>query len=305
MKYNIYCIKNEINGKIYIGYTSKTINERFNTHKKNAKKKINRRLYDAMNKYGCENFTIYEIDEVFDIQSAQEIESWYIYIFGSNKSKYGYNMTYGGDGGYTLSKWTDDDKKKLYDHQKIKREDTFMERYGVKTPTQLDWVKKKISNAHKSKTISENHKNSISKTIKEKIKKGEFIPNTSGLKKGHIVGKFNHSNKTKERLSKFRLGKKYEDVMNTDTVIRLKETHRNMFIGKNNPLYVENLNINDQKQFIKFLIENKTIGHCENFFNKSSYKLRQLLREYGIDNIQKLKRTDKENILLNKILKKL
>jgi group I intron endonuclease len=305
MRYNIYCIKNEINGKVYIGYTSKTVNERFNTHIKNAKKKINRRLYDAMNKYGYENFTVSNLDEAFDVKSAQEIETWYIHIFRAKNSKYGYNMTHGGDGGYTISEWSGVAKKELYTQQKIKREATCMERYGTKTPTQLDWVRESISNAHKGKSISQTHKKSISKTLKEKIKKGEFIPNTFGLKKGHIVGEFAHSNKAKEKLSKFRLGKKYEDIMNADTVARLKDMHRNQFTGENNPLYVENLNIDEQKQFVKLLIENKTIGYCEEFFGKSAYKLRQLLREYGIDNIQKLKRTDKENKFLNEILKKL
>ena len=305
MRYNIYCIKNEINGKVYIGYTSKTVNERFNTHIKNAKKKINRRLYDAMNKYGYENFTVSNLDETFDVNSAQEIETWYIHIFRAKNQKYGYNMTHGGDGGYTMSEWSDAAKKELYTQQKIKREATFMERYGVKTPTQLNWVKEKISKSLKGRTFTDECKQRISDTLKRKIALGEFTPNTSGLKKGHVVGEFTHSNKAKEKISNARLGKKYEDIMDVDTVARLKDMHRNQFTGENNPLYVENLNIDEQKQFVKLLIENKTIGYCEEFFGKSEYKLRQLLREYGIDNIQKLKRTDKENKFLNEILKKL
>ena len=48
----IYKITNSINGKLYIGQTRKTIEERFQVHIKNAQKHINRYLYDAMNKYG-------------------------------------------------------------------------------------------------------------------------------------------------------------------------------------------------------------------------------------------------------------
>jgi group I intron endonuclease len=305
MKYVIYCIKNELNGKVYIGYTGKNIDKRFNTHIKNAKEKINRKLYDSMNKYGCNNFTISKLDETDSIESAQELESWYIHIFKSKNSKYGYNMTNGGDGGYTLSEWDEIDKQNLYTQQKQKREETLMNRYGVNSASKLNWVKEKISNSHKGKKLSEEHRKSISTTIKEKVKNGDIVINTNGLKLGHIKGEFNHSDNTKEKISKARLGKRYEDIFDEDTVERLKKQRRISFTGKNNPLYVENLNIDEQKEFIKFLIENKTLSFCEKYFNKSVFKLRQLLRQYGVDNIQKLKNTDKENNFLNEILKKL
>lgn len=304
MRYIVYCIKNEINGKVYIGYTGKEINERFKTHIKNAEKKINRRLYDSMNKYGYENFTITELDESELIKSAQELESWYIHIFRSKNSKYGYNMTNGGDGGYTLSEWSETDKQKLYSQQKQKREKTLKEKYGVSCPSKLDWVKDKISVSHKGKVLSEDHKQNISDTLKHKIQSKELIPNITGLRP-HKIGEFNHSNESKEKISKVRLGKRYDDMFDKETVERLKEQRRIYFLGENNPLYVENLSIEEQKEFVMFLIDNKTISFCEKYFNKSSFKLRQLLRQYGIDNIQKLKNKDKDNKLLNEILKKL
>ena len=48
----IYKITNEINNKIYIGQTKKTIEERFAAHIQKAKNHTNRYLYDAMNYYG-------------------------------------------------------------------------------------------------------------------------------------------------------------------------------------------------------------------------------------------------------------
>ena len=49
----IYKITNIINGKLYIGKTGKTIEERFQDHKRASKAPyVNRPLYDAMNKYG-------------------------------------------------------------------------------------------------------------------------------------------------------------------------------------------------------------------------------------------------------------
>ena len=68
-KYYIYKIVNMINNKVYIGKTY-DINKRFNTHIKNAKNKLNRRLYDAMNKYGIENFTVEEQDKILKARRA-------------------------------------------------------------------------------------------------------------------------------------------------------------------------------------------------------------------------------------------
>jgi group I intron endonuclease len=50
------------NQKLYIGQTKKTIEERFKNHLKLAKRHTNRCLYDAMNKYGYDNFIIKQIE---------------------------------------------------------------------------------------------------------------------------------------------------------------------------------------------------------------------------------------------------
>lgn len=93
----IYKITNQINGKIYIGKTLKTIEERFKEHCNSYKKKRNekRPLYSAMNKYGIENFDIKEVEKCDD-RSVNEREKYWIEYYGSFKN--GYNATLGGDG---------------------------------------------------------------------------------------------------------------------------------------------------------------------------------------------------------------
>lgn len=59
----IYKITNKINNKVYIGQTSKTIEERFQRHLSLARQKVNRYLYDAINYYGKDNFEISQIEE--------------------------------------------------------------------------------------------------------------------------------------------------------------------------------------------------------------------------------------------------
>ena len=93
----IYKITNQINGKIYIGKTLKTVEERFKEHCNDYKKerKEKRPLYLAMNKYGIENFYIEEVEKCND-KDANERERYWIEYYGSFKN--GYNATLGGDG---------------------------------------------------------------------------------------------------------------------------------------------------------------------------------------------------------------
>lgn len=99
----IYKIINLINGKIYIGKTSHTsIQERFREHVYDSKKPRceKRPLYDAMNKYGVENFKIQEIEEVISDEIASQREQYWIEYYRSYigfPDCNGYNATLGGD----------------------------------------------------------------------------------------------------------------------------------------------------------------------------------------------------------------
>ena len=91
----IYKITNLINGKVYIGQTSRTIKERYKEHKKAFKKK-NVALYCAMRKYGINNFKIEQIEKC-DNTLLNEREIYWIAKYKSNNSKIGYNETNGGE----------------------------------------------------------------------------------------------------------------------------------------------------------------------------------------------------------------
>lgn len=89
----IYKITNSINGKIYIGKTYKTIEQRFKEHFKDSKRYKNRPLYRAINKYGIESFKIEVIEKT---NTPEEREKYWIQHFNSYHN--GYNATLGGDG---------------------------------------------------------------------------------------------------------------------------------------------------------------------------------------------------------------
>ena len=91
----IYQITNDINGKIYIGKTERTIEERFKEHCRDYLRRDfeKRPLYRAMKKYGIEHFHI-ELLEETDFPEEQEV----FWIEQKRSYKEGYNATFGGDG---------------------------------------------------------------------------------------------------------------------------------------------------------------------------------------------------------------
>ena len=93
----IYCITNKINGKQYVGKTTYSVTKRFQEHCRDSKKDSckKRPLYDAMNKYGVENFLVEQLLECDELElSSYEI----LYIDKLNTYHNGYNATRGGDG---------------------------------------------------------------------------------------------------------------------------------------------------------------------------------------------------------------
>lgn len=93
----IYKITNQINGKIYIGKTNRTIQERFEEHCRDYLKRKNekRPLYSAMKKYGIHNFSVEQVEKC-TLNEVEAREKYWIEFYGS--FKYGYNATLGGDG---------------------------------------------------------------------------------------------------------------------------------------------------------------------------------------------------------------
>lgn len=88
-----------------MGKTTSTIEERFKEHCRDSRKtRCNKRpLYNAMNKYGIENFKIEEIEYIEDDKLLAEREIYWI----NELNTYGHNASKGGDG------------KILYDYNEI------------------------------------------------------------------------------------------------------------------------------------------------------------------------------------------
>ena len=88
---DIYCITNLINGKKYIGLTTRCIYERFKEHSK-----ANSYIGYAIRKYGENNFAIQSIDTASTTQELCDKEIYWIKKY--NTFEEGYNLTIGGEG---------------------------------------------------------------------------------------------------------------------------------------------------------------------------------------------------------------
>lgn len=138
-KYYIYCYKNKINGKLYIGKTN-NISKRKSSHRRRAFKENKfTPFYNALKKYGESNFEFTILDYFWLESVIFELETFYINAYKSNKKKFGYNVTDGGEGSAGAkhnqnqiaanklkfgenngnSKLTDDLAIKIFNHYKI------------------------------------------------------------------------------------------------------------------------------------------------------------------------------------------
>ena len=91
----IYKATNKINGKCYIGQTRHSLEHRKTAHLRKAEKGVETHFYQAIRKYGEENFEWEILCSANDKKRLNELETFYITKFNSIKN--GYNMVDGGD----------------------------------------------------------------------------------------------------------------------------------------------------------------------------------------------------------------
>lgn len=116
----IYKIKNLINGKMYIGQTSKLyINDRWSQHKCNAKAGKAGYLYNAIRKYGEENFEFKVLLHKIPIDKLNFYEQLWIKKFHTRNPN-GYNLTDGGEGTRGFIPWNKGIKRSQEDVEKMK-----------------------------------------------------------------------------------------------------------------------------------------------------------------------------------------
>ena len=114
----LYCIRNTINGKCYIGQSVK-LRKRIHKHITNFKTNLyDTPLYKAFDKYGLDKFEVIILNTFVDTnnpklkETMDKLEKKYTKEYNSYGPT-GYNQTYGGDAGVLGLKMTDEQKEKI------------------------------------------------------------------------------------------------------------------------------------------------------------------------------------------------
>ena len=149
----IYKITNTLNGKSYIGFTIHSVEERWKKHCMDAHRGGECHFHRAIRKYDKENFEIqimYEGEN--ENWTLEVVEPFFISLY--NTMNEGYNSTIGGRGllGYNH---TEETKQKISNSQKGE----FGYWYGKKMSKN---IRQKMSESHKKKTFTKEHKKNIS-----------------------------------------------------------------------------------------------------------------------------------------------
>lgn len=101
MRYgSIYLLRNTVNGKVYVGQTTTSINARLASHAYEARRgKHNLPLYRAIRKYGIDAFSREELEVCFSKEDLDAAERRHIAEYGALDSAKGYNLREGGSKG--------------------------------------------------------------------------------------------------------------------------------------------------------------------------------------------------------------
>lgn len=165
-KWCVYMHTNKINGKKYIGITSLKPVERWGT--KGQKYKTSH-FYNAIKKYGWDNFTHEILFTELEEQEAKDTEIRLISKYKTKNSEYGYNLTDGGDGvrGYCAS---EEHRKKISERQKGKTPWNKGKKYNLFANSEIQKIKWQNKD-YRQNMVDKNTGKILSEETKDKISK--------------------------------------------------------------------------------------------------------------------------------------
>lgn len=161
--YKVYIHTNKLNNKKYIGITKQDPERRWKNGWGYYSKENSTYFWNAIKKYGWNNFEHYILESNLTLEEANEKERYYISYYNSSNNLYGYNLTLGGEGFLGMHR-SEETKKKLSEALKGKYTKEKSYWYGKHIP------KKVIEKQIKTKKNPYHHTEEWKKNHSEKIK---------------------------------------------------------------------------------------------------------------------------------------
>lgn len=198
--YKIYIVRNTVNGKIYVGQTSRSVDRRWKEHVRCSR---NYPLSKAIRKYGEAAFEREEIDSTENRNLADLLERLYILMYYADDKGMGYNLAEGGEGMVPApdvlarrnesirSFWADSDNRRRHSERCKK---------ARPHPPVTDETKNKMRLSRLGKKLSSEHKGKISAGFRKAlVDNPEIRINMSAAKKGKKFSDEARANMSKAR----------------------------------------------------------------------------------------------------------
>ena len=212
-KYTVYMHINKTNNKVYIGITSKSVEERWGRNGYHYKR--NRHFWGAIQKYGWDNFEHKILYEGISKSEACQKEIELIAIYDSTNPQNGYNISAGGEFGYYGVHHSEETRKKQSKARKGKYCGENNPMYGV---SPKDRMNEETYNNWKQQ-IQDRMSSAENKEKLRRANIGKKYSDEVNAKKGlkgvdHSRYDKPLSQETKEKISKAHTGMKYSDEVN-------------------------------------------------------------------------------------------
>ena len=141
----VYCHINKINGKRYIGITERHLKERCGVNGVNYKKST--RFYNAIKKYGWDNFDHIILEKNLSRKQASEREQYYINLYNTMDDRYGYNITSGGDDNFYRNPLTEEQKQLVSETTKKAMNEPKLRAHMLEVYKSNNWIEKNSKSA--------------------------------------------------------------------------------------------------------------------------------------------------------------
>lgn len=200
--YYVYVHTNKTNNKKYVGITNDTSKRWRNNgiaYKPYKGNTNGRPFWNAICKYGFDMFEHELIKEVENFEQACEAEKYYIIEYQTTNSKYGYNLSAGGNGGKVYKEHPKGMKGKHHGDEKKAKQSVLMKE--LQDNGKMVW-----KNGHpkgmSGKKHTEEYKKHISKVMKGRVFSEETKIKMGNSQRGKVV-----SEETKTKIKEGNLGK--------------------------------------------------------------------------------------------------